>query len=139
MKKVYVFALMVLIVISGCGSDDTPEVNFVDPALVGVWKTVSIIASNCENEENNSSEINMVCTTFECIQFTFDDESIFIGKTVFDSKASEVDGTYSASEGILTINSGTEILMGSYTVTNNQLVYTYEANNCDVELTMDKG
>lgn len=138
MKKVYVFALMALIVISSCGSDDSPEVNVVDPALVGVWKAVSIISSNCENEELNSSETNMVCTSFECIQFTFDAESIYIGKTIFDSKSFLVDGTYSASEGILTITSGNEVLTGNYTVANNQLVYTYEANNCDVELTMNK-
>ena len=134
MKKVYVFALVILIAISSCGSDD-PE-NVVDPALVGVWKAVSLVYSNCEIEEQNSSLTNMVCTTFECIEFTFDDESKYISKTIFDSVVRSVDGTYSASEGRLTITTGTDTNTGAYSIVNDQLIYTYEANDCDVELTM---
>lgn len=139
MKKVYVFALMALIAISSCGSDDSSEVKVVDPALVGVWKAVSLVYSNCEIEEQNSSLTNMVCTTFECIEFTFDDESKYISKTIFDSVVRSVDGTYSASEGRLTITTGTDTNTGTYSIVNDQLIYTYEANDCDVELTMNRG
>ena len=130
---------MALVAISSCSSDDLPEVNLVDPELVGVWKAVSLVISNCENEENNSSETNLVCTTFDCIQYTFDDESAFIGKTIVDDRVSFIDGTYSASEGTLTIRfDANTITSGTYAISNNQLVYTYEANGCDIEFTMNK-
>ena len=137
MNKIFVVALVALISISSCGSDD-PD-NIVDPALVGVWKAVSLVYSNCENEEQNSSLTNMVCTTFECIEFTFDDEAKYISKTIFDSSVRSVDGTYSASEGSLTITTGTATSIGTYSIVNDQLIYTYEENDCDVELTMNRG
>jgi Lipocalin-like domain len=138
MKKVYVFAILVLMAFSGCGSDDSPEVNVVDPELVGVWKATSLISSNCENEEQNSIETNMVCVSSDCIEFSFDDNSNFSGRVFFNDVGSNSVGTYSADGGILKIVSGTEILEGAYSISNGQLTFKYEANGCDIELIMNK-
>jgi len=138
MKRVYGLILVVMMAMSACGSDDTPAVVEVDPEVVGVWKVSSIVATNCEDETNNDSQTNLICTSFNCTQFTFNDDGSYRGLVIVDSSGSEVFGTFTTTNGILTIVSGQETSMGSYTISNNVLTYEYEVGGCDVQLVMAK-
>ncbi len=131
--------MCILVALASCGgSDDTP-VFVVDPDLVGVWKANTFIASNCEDEANNQSDTNLVCTSFECIEFTFEDDSDYIGRNIVDSVPTISEGTWSAENGTLTIDvPGVIPLTGTYTVSNSVLTFNYNLNGCDIQLVMDK-
>ena len=141
MKRILLLiAMSATLLFAGCGNDDAP--NVVDPDLVGVWKATTFIVSECENEEDNTSIMNWVCTSFDCLQFAFDEDSRYIGTSIDDSRVRESGGTYSAENGILSIaivsSTTTTRLVGSYAIDNDILTYDYESNGCNVHIVMKK-
>ena len=130
--------LIAMLILGSCGGDDSPT-YVVDPELVGVWKATSFIVSNCDDEENNEANTNLVCTSFNCIQFTFEDDSDYLGMLIEEDFRTDTEGKWSAQNGQLTIRvTNVNPLKGSYSIDNDVLTYRYTLNGCDIELIMRK-